>query len=67
MVDIAPGKTAYDPPLKDAMPLLKGRGVQFALLVNGLKPSDPAGDSRAVEVIREIASLALKSGAQVVL
>ena len=28
-VDITPGKQAYDPRLKEVMPLLKGRGVQF--------------------------------------
>ena len=57
-VDITPGKQAYDPRLKDVMPLLKGRGVQFVLLMNGLKPSDPAGDPRAVEIIREMSDLA---------
>jgi sugar phosphate isomerase/epimerase len=66
-VDITPGKQAYDPKLKEVMPLLKGRGVQFVLLMNGLKPSDPAGDMRAVEIIREMASLARDSGAQVLL
>jgi sugar phosphate isomerase/epimerase len=66
-VDIAPGKQAYDPKLKQVMPLLKGRGVQFVLLMNGLKPSDPAGDARAVEVVREIAELAREPGAQVLL
>jgi len=66
-VDITPGKPAYDPRLKEVMPLLKGRGVQFVLLMNGLKPSDPAGDPRAVEIIREIAALASESGAQVLL
>ena len=66
-VDITPGKQAYDPKFKEVMPLLKGRGVQFVLLMNGLKPSDPAGDVRAVEIIREMASLARDSGAQILL
>ena len=66
-VDITPGKQAYDPRLKEVMPLLKGRGVQFVLLMNGLKPSDPAGDARAVEIVREMAALASDSGAQVLL
>ena len=66
-VDITPGKQAYDPRFKEVMPLLKGRGVQFLLLMNGLKPSDPAGDARAVEIIREMAALAAESGAQVLL
>ncbi len=67
MVDLTPGKPAYDGRLKETMPLLKGRGVQFALLINGLKPSDPSGDGRAVEVVREIAGLCRTAGAQVVL
>jgi sugar phosphate isomerase/epimerase len=66
-VDIAPGKQAYDPKFKEVMPLLKGRGVQFVLLMNGMKPSDPAGDARAVEIIREMASVARDSGAQILL
>jgi sugar phosphate isomerase/epimerase len=66
-VDITPGKQAYDPLLKEVMPLLNGRGVQFLLLMNGLKPSDPAGDPRAVEIVREIAALAQPAGAQVLL
>ena len=66
-VDITPGKPAYDPKFKEVMPLLKGRGVQFLLLMNGLKPSDPAGDARAVEIIREMASVAGDSGAQILL
>ncbi len=66
-VDITPGKQAYDPRFKEVMPLLKGRGVQFVLLMNGLKPSDLAGDARAVEVVREMANLARDAGAQVLL
>ena len=67
LVDITPGKQAYDPRFKELMPLLKGRGVQFLLLMNGMKPSDPAGDSRAVEIVREMARIADTSGAQVLL
>jgi sugar phosphate isomerase/epimerase len=66
-VNIAPGKQAYKPQLKEVMPLLKGRGVQFLLIMNGMKPSDPAGDARAVEIVREIADLASGAGAQVLL
>jgi sugar phosphate isomerase/epimerase len=66
-VDITPDKQAYDPKFKEIMPLLKGRGVQFVLLMNGLKPSDPAGDARAVEIIREMAAVARDSGAQILL
>jgi len=66
-VDITPGKQAYDPRFKEVMPLLKGRGVQFLLLMNGLKPSDPAGDARAVEIVREMAEIARPSGAEILL
>lgn len=66
-VDIAPGKTPYDPRLKEIMPLLKGRGVQFDLLINGMKPSDPAGDDRAVTILRELSDLAEPSGAVMLL
>jgi sugar phosphate isomerase/epimerase len=66
-VDITPGKQAYDPRFKEVMTLLKGRGVQFLLLMNGLKPSDPAGDAQAVEIIRDMAALARDSGAQILL
>lgn len=66
-VEIAPGKTPYDPRLKSVLPLLKGRGVQLALLMNGLKPSDPAGDERAVGILRELAGPAGDSGVQLAL
>src|SRR5512140_797634 len=66
-VDLAPGKQAYDPRFKEVMPSLKGRVVQFVLLINGFKPSDPAGDERAVEVVREMAAIADPSGVQILL
>jgi sugar phosphate isomerase/epimerase len=67
LVDIAPGKEPYDPRLKEVLELVRGRGVQFLLLMNGMKPSDPAGDERAGQVIREIADLAPGSGAEFLL
>src|SRR5262249_4945827 len=66
-VNIAPGKPAYDPQFKDVLALVKGRQVQFALLVSGMKPSDPAGDTRAVEILREMSELSRGSGAQLLL
>ena len=66
-VDIAPGKPPYDPKLKEVVGLLKGRDVMLALLVNGLPPSDAAGDPRAVEVVREIAEMAREAQCRVVL
>jgi sugar phosphate isomerase/epimerase len=66
-VDIAPGRQAFDPRFKQVLTLVKGRHVQFALLLGGMKPSDPAGDSRAVEVLREMSDLAGESGSQLLL
>ncbi len=66
-VNLAPGKEAYDARLKDYMPLVKDRNVQFLLLINGLKPSDPAGDERAVQVVQELADLAKPAGAEMLL
>ena len=66
-VDLTPGKPAYDPRFKEVLALMKGRHVQFDLLINGMKPSDPAGDARAVEILREMSDLARDSGSQLLL
>lgn len=67
-VDLAPGKTPYDAArFKEVLALVKGRGVQFCLIVKGGPPSDPALDARAVEVFREMSDLAGDSGAQLLL
>jgi sugar phosphate isomerase/epimerase len=67
VVDITPGKRAYDPRLKDVLPLLKGRHVQFDLLINGGKPSDASLDPRGVKILREMSDLASDSGSQLLL
>jgi sugar phosphate isomerase/epimerase len=68
VVDLAPGKTPYDVArFKEVCGLIKGRGVQFDLLVNGRKPSDPAFDDEAVAVLREMSDQARESGAQLLL
>lgn len=67
VVDVAAGKPPYDAQFKDVLELIKGRQVQFCLLVNGMKPSDPAVDPRAVEILREMSDLAKDSGAQLLL
>jgi len=66
-IDLAPGKQAFDPKLKEVAALLKGRDTQIAVLVAGLGPSDPAGDARAVEGVRQIADIAREAGLKVVL
>jgi sugar phosphate isomerase/epimerase len=67
VVDITPGKPAYDPRLKDVLPLLTGRHVQFDLLINGGKPSDASLDPRGVKILRQMSDLARDSGSQLLL
>ena len=68
IVDLTPGKPPYDTArFKEVCAAIKGRHVQFDLLVNGLKPSDPSGDPRAVEILHEMSDQARESGAQLLL
>ena len=66
-VDVAPGKPAYDARFKEVLALVKGRHVQFALLLNGMRPSDPSVDPHAVEILREMSDLARDSGSPLLL
>lgn len=66
-VEVAPGKQAYDPRFKDVLAMLKGRHVQFDLLLNGMKPSDATVDPHAVDILREMSDLARESGSQLLL
>jgi sugar phosphate isomerase/epimerase len=66
-VDLAPGKPAYDPRFTEVLALVKGRKVQFDLLVNGAKPSDASFDPHAVQILREMSDLARDSGSQLLL
>ncbi len=67
VVEVAPDKKPYDARFRDVLALIKGRQVQFCLLVNGMKPSDPSVDPHAVEILREMSDLAKDSGAQLLL
>ena len=68
VVDLAPGKQPYDAARFQAVcSAIKGRAVQFDLLVNGRKPSDPAFDDQAVAVLRTMSDQAKDSGAQLLL
>ena len=68
VVDVAPDKTPYDASrFKEVCALIKGRQVQFCLLLNGMKPSDTSVDSRAVEILRAMSDQAKDSGAQLLL
>ena len=55
--------------IPDAIQQLRDRGVILWLSVtsNTYKPSDPAGDARAVQVLREIAALTKPAGVRVAL
>jgi sugar phosphate isomerase/epimerase len=67
VVEVATNKPAYDPRFKEVLTLVKGRRVQFDLLLNGMKPSDPSVDAHAVAILREMSGLARDSGAQLLL
>jgi len=66
-VDVAAGKPPYEARFKDVLKLVKGRNVQFALLLNGATPSDPSVDPHAVKILREMSDLARDSGSQLLL
>ncbi len=67
IVEVDPKKPPYDPRFKEVLALVKGRKVQFDLILNGHKPSDPSVDSYAVRILREMSDLARGSGAQLLL
>lgn len=68
VVDVTPDKAPYDANrFKEVCALIKGRQVQFCLLLNGMKPSDPSVDPRAVGILREMSDQAKDSGAQLLL
>lgn len=67
-VEIAPDKAPYDVNrFKEVCTLIKGRYVQFCLLLNGATSSDPSVDPHAVEVLRAMSDQAKDSGAQLLL
>jgi sugar phosphate isomerase/epimerase len=66
-VSLASGDEPYDRRFGSVVKLVHGRGVQFCVLMDGMKPSDPSGDRRAVAIVREMADQARDGGAQLVL
>ena len=66
-VDLTPGKPAYDSQFTNVLALVKGKHVQFCLLISGAKPSDTTADERGVEILRQMSDLAKTSGAQLLL
>jgi sugar phosphate isomerase/epimerase len=63
-VNLDEGQPKYDPKLKEALEIIKDRDVVLELHVHSTKykKSDPAGDDRAVEILREMADLAAPKG-----
>lgn len=67
-VSLAPDKPPYDQArFRQVLEAVKGRGVQFLLIMNGAKASDAAQDGRAVEIVREMAELAKPGGSELLL
>jgi sugar phosphate isomerase/epimerase len=66
-VDVGAGKAPYEARFKDVLKLVKGRNVQFALLLNGATPSDASLDPHVVTILREMSDLARDSGSQLLL
>ena len=64
-VNVAPGKTPYDPKLKEVVKVLKGRDTILGLLMAGAPRSSQDADERGVAILREIADLAAESGLRV--
>jgi sugar phosphate isomerase/epimerase len=68
IVEVTPGKTPYDVSrFQGVCEAIQGRGVQFCLLLNGRKPSDPTVDPYAVDILRTMSDQAKASGAQLLL
>ena len=62
-------KQRYDPNLKEAVQLLKGRdtAIWISIVSREYERSSPEGDPRAVEILREIADMAQEAGLRVAL
>ena len=59
-VNLDEGQAKYDPKLKESLEIIKDRDVVLELHVHSTKykKSDPAGNGRAVAILREMADLA---------
>ncbi len=62
-------KQKYDPNLKEAVQLLKGRdtAIWISIVSGEYKRSSPEGDPRAVELLREVSDMAQEAGLRVAL
>ena len=68
-VNIDPDQPKYGPELKETIEVLKGRNAMLWLFVQSKqhKPSSPAGDDRAKEILREVADMAAEANVRVAL
>jgi sugar phosphate isomerase/epimerase len=68
-VNIDPDQPKYGPELKETIEVLRGRNAMLWLFVLSKqhKPSSPAGDEQAVEILREVADLAAEANVRVAL
>jgi len=68
-VNLDPDKPKYEPGVKEAIKLLKGRDTMIWLHIMSqkYKKSSPKGDQRAVEIVREVADMAHEAGLRVAL
>jgi len=68
-VNIDPDQQKYGPELKETIEVLKGRNAMLWLFVLSKKhkPSSPAGDEWAVEILREVADMAAEANVRVAL
>ncbi len=66
-VTIRPDAVTYDPGLREAVALLRGRQVVLSFTIRGGKRGAPSDEERVVPVLREIADLAAEAGLRVVL
>jgi len=68
VVNVKTNKTPFDEKrFREVLALVKGRGVQFLLIMDGAKPADASADEHAVAVIRGMSDLAADSGSQLLL
>jgi len=68
-VNLDADKPKYDPQLKEAIGLLKGRDAAIWVFITSreYKRSSPDGDPRAVEILSEIADMAQGAGVRIAL
>ena len=68
-INLDPDKQKYDPELKEAIGLLRGRNAAIWIFITSreYKRSSPEGDPRAVEIVREIADMAHEAGLRIAL